>query len=199
MHLVAESKGSAQVNVASNLSAQTNPLKFNSQAAWVTVKTKGTITLKYYAVHKRFTPHSYWKVIRWAKWLSFSNSTLPTERDSPRSRVFLPPYFKAEAMGKESRPLQVLSRKKPRPLRRLDLPDCHFQQFCIQFIRIQQSGPADVDSSTPARPNRPRKRCHYRTLYAKKYVTRVRVPKRTNCWGHAHPVTSTPALQQLKY
>ena len=52
-------------------------------------------------------------------------------------------------MGKESRPLQVLLGKKPRPLRRLDLPDFHFQQFCIQFIRIQQSGPADVDSSTP--------------------------------------------------
>ena len=27
---------------------------------------------------------------------------------SPRSRVFLPPYFKAEAMGKDSRQLQVL-------------------------------------------------------------------------------------------
>ena len=48
-----------------------NPLKFNSQAARFMPlsdrKTKGTITLKYCAVHKRFTPHSYWEVIRWAK------------------------------------------------------------------------------------------------------------------------------------
>ena len=91
-----------------------NPLKFNSQAARFMPlsdrETKGTITLKYCAVHKRFTPHSYWEVIRWAKWLSVSNSTLPTERDSRRSRVFLPPYFKAETMGnsKKSRQLQVL-------------------------------------------------------------------------------------------
>ena len=47
------------------------PLNFNSQAARLMPlsdhKTKGTITLKYSAVHKRFTPHSYWEVIRWAK------------------------------------------------------------------------------------------------------------------------------------
>ena len=96
-----------------------NPLKFNSQAARFMPlsdrKTKGTITLKYCAVHKRFTPHSYWEVVRWAKWPSFSNSTLPTERDSPRSRVFLPPYFKAEAMGKKSRQLQVLLGKNRLP------------------------------------------------------------------------------------
>ena len=76
---------------------------------------KGTVTLKHCAVHKQFTTHSHWEVIRWTWWLSFSYSTVPTERDigsdSPRNKVFTPPYFKAEAVRevfKSSRQLQVL-------------------------------------------------------------------------------------------
>ena len=38
----------------------------------------------------------------------FKQQSLPTERDSARSRVFFPMYFKAEAVRKKSRQLQVL-------------------------------------------------------------------------------------------
>ena len=88
--------------------------------------------------------------------------------DSPRNRVFTPPrgkwkrkkiflsfslpptppYFKAEGVRKSSRQLQVLLGKNHLLCGRWDLPHCHFQQFCIQLI--QQSGPADVNGSTPA-------------------------------------------------
>ena len=78
-------------------------------------QTKGTVTLKHCAVHKQFITHSYWEVIRWTKRLSFSYSTVPTEwdigSDSPRNSVFTPPYFKAEAVRKSSRQLQVLPGK----------------------------------------------------------------------------------------
>ena len=81
------------------------------------------------------------------------------------------------------------SRKEPPPLRRWNLPHFHFQQFCIQLI--QQSGPADVDGSTPAQINHgkgARTGCHTRSSF-KLY--------RTNCWGHADPFRSTPALRPL--
>ena len=43
--------------------------------------------------------------------------------------------------------------KEPPPLHRWGQPHFHFQQFCIQLIHIQQSGPAHVDGLTPAQIN----------------------------------------------
>ena len=161
-------------------------------------KTKGTIALNYCAVHKQFTPHSYWEVIRWAKWLSFSNSTLPTESDSPRSRVFLPPYFKAEAMRKKSRQLQVLFGKN----HLFVVEICQtftFSSFVFSlYVYNSQAQPMSTAQRRPAQIDHG-KGATVGRYTRKKNVTRVRGLKRTNCWGDAHPVTSTAALQQLKY
>ena len=65
-----------------------------------------------------------------------------------------------------------------------------FSSFVFSLYNSQAQLEADVDGSTPAQINHgkgARTGCHTCSS-----------PKRTNCWGHADPVTSTPAFQPLK-
>ena len=124
---------------------------FSGSQVWN--KTKGTVTLKHCAVHKHhafilggdnvnettfiFIQHSADRV---------GHREQLAEKQCVHSTI-----LQGGSIEEEFTSTAGSSRKEPPPLRRWNLPHFRFQQFCIQLI--QQSGPADVDGSTPVQIN----------------------------------------------
>ena len=102
-----------------------------------------------------------------------STCTLPTERDSPRSRVFFPPYFKAEAVRKKSRQLQVLLGENHLLFVVEIYHTFTFSSFVISlYVYNSQAQPMSTARRPPKSTTEKVPRLD---------VTRVRGLKRTNC------------------